>query len=248
MGSILNFILAIVIAELTNALPQKPYRLIVPSFSYIVQCDINNPNNSALIVGYEPSLLHDAMNYSNLTYGEDIVFECVTTDTFLTTLSSVGPDNSIIGGFGAWPMESQFLKTPGMSFSVSTMQSGLSIGYFKSNSSLIGNLYYLQAFHWNLYLVILLLPMLLGFMLYIFQMKNQDCLNYLHHFYSYLFRLEFLKGLNIESRLVESIFQLTMVILLTLFTAHLTNEFSQQRSFKEINSINDVRGRLERGI
>ena len=182
------------------------------------------------------------MNFSGLTYGEDIVFECMTYANILKTLFTLTPDDSVIGTFGGNIMSETFLSY-GFTFSASTMNSGLSIGYGKRAEPFsISQLFYVQAFSWDLYLMMLLLPAVLGFALYVFQLKNQNLLNYIHQFYSYYFKIDFLKMLNVESRLQELVFQFAMMVVIALYVAQVTNVLADQKGFEGVSTVDDLRG------
>ena len=236
--------IALVIAMITllqsvGANPEPPYMLTFSAYSYIADCDLRNQNNVSAYRGYELTLLRDAMEIVNLTYGVDLVFQCVSfADDYVVGYNG---SDSVIGSFGAYPIDRYSLEL-GLTWSMSTMSTGLSIGYVKDNSSAITKLFYFQSFTWELYLFLLLLPLLLGLIVYIFQMREQNCFNFVHVFYMYFFKLDFLKNLKCESRLLELAFQLAMTVIITLYTARLTIVLTEQKTFGGVNSVSDIRG------
>ena len=189
----------LILLPIVTAAPGPPYQLAFSAFSYIADCNLNNLNNVSAYRGYELTLIRDAMEIVNLTYGIDLVFQCLLFDEDYSVyvLGSNGSD-SIIGSFGAYPIGRMPLDL-GYSWSVPTMSTGLSVAYVKDNSPAITKLFYFQSFTWELYLFLLLLPLFLGLMLYIFQMREQNCFNFVHVFYMYFFKLDFLKNLKCES-------------------------------------------------
>ena len=58
----------------------------------------------------------------------------------------------------------------------------------------------------------------------------------------YLFKLDFLKNLKCESRLLELVFPAAMAVVVTLYTVRLSDVFAGQKKFGEVNSIDDLRG------
>ena len=56
----------------------------------------------------------------------------------------------------------------------------------------------------------------------------------------YLFKLDFLKNLKCESRLLELVFPAAMAVV--LYTVRLIDVFAGQKKFGEVNSIDDLRG------
>ena len=218
-----------------------PYQLAFAAYPYLTDCDPNDLNNASAYRGYELTLLRDAMEFGNLTYGVDLVFQCIPfQEGDSVVMGSNGSDN-IIGSFGANPIQTIPLDL-GYAWSVPTMTAGLSVAYVKDNSPAITKLFYFQSFTWELYLFLLLLPLLLGLIVYIFQMREQNCFNFVHVFYMYFFKLDFLKNLKCESRLLELTFQIAMTVLMTLYTARLTNVLTEQKTFGGVNSVSDIRG------
>ena len=122
------------------------------------------------------------------------------------------------------------------------MGTGISIFYRKDTSPEITKLFYFQSFTWELFLFLLLLPFLLGLVVYIFQTKEQNWFNFVYNFYVYIFKIDFLKNLKPESRLLELIFLGGMTIIVTLYTAKLTDVLAGQKKFGEVNTIDDLRG------
>ena len=112
------------------------------------------------------------------------------------------------------------------------METGISIFYRKDTSPEITKLFYFQSFTGELFLLLLLLPLLLGSVFYIFQMKEQNWFNYVYNFYVYFFKIE----------LLELIFLGGMTIIVTLYTAKLTDVLAGQKKFGEVNTIDDLRG------
>ena len=122
------------------------------------------------------------------------------------------------------------------------MESGMTIGYIPGNTTLIKNIFYTNAFGWNLYLVMLLLPVFLGLVLYVFQDKDQFLFNYVYHIYMYIFKLDFLKFLKLESRIIETAFQFSFMIIMALFTARITIVLQNQETSGGVRSISDLKG------
>ena len=222
--------------------PGPPYILTFTPWGYAAQCDLNDLNNASAYRGYEVELIRDAMEIANLTYGVDIVLQCALLDwSSDSILIGYNGSEAIIGSFGSYPIESIPLNVV-YSFSVSTMRSGLSIIYVKDTGSEITQLFYFQSFTWELYLVLLLLPLLLGLMVYIFQMREQNWFNFVYNFYLYFFKLEFIKNLKGESRLLELAFLAVITVIVTLYTARLTDVLAGQKKFGGVSTIDDLKG------
>ena len=221
-----------------------PYELTFSTFSYLADCNLNDLTNVSAYRGYELTLIRDAMEIVNLTYGVDLVFRCVPweDDYTLNEVNIIGSNgsDSVIGSFGAYPMDSINLGQ-GNAWSTATMTAGLSVVYVKDNS-LATKLFYFQSFSWDLYLFLLLLPLLFGLMVYIFQLKEQNWFNFVHHFYMFFFKLELVKNLKIESRLLELAFQFALTIIITLYTARLTDVIAGHKTFGGVSSVDDLRG------
>ena len=221
-----------------------PYELTFSTFSYMADCDLNDLTNLSAYRGYELTLLRDAMEIVNLTYGVDIVFRCVPYEDDYTLnevyiIGSNGSD-SVIGTFGAYPVDSIWLDLGG-AWSTATMVAGLSIVYVKDNS-LATKLFYFQSFSWDLYLVLLLLPLLFGLIVYIFQLREQNWFNFVHHFYMSFFKLELVKNLKVESRFLEVAFLFALTIIMTLYTARMTDVIAEHKTFGGVSSVDDLRG------
>ena len=221
-----------------------PYELTFSTFSYLADCDLNDLTNVSAYRGYELTLLRDAMEIVNLTYGVDIVFRCVPWEDDYTLnevyiIGSNGSD-SVIGSFGAYPVDSIWLDQGG-AWSTATTVAGLSVVYVKDNS-LATKLFYFQSFSWDLYLVLLLLPLLFGVIVYIFQLREQNWYNFVHHFYMSFFKLELVKNLKVESRFLEVAFLFALAIIMTLYTARLTDVIAGHKTFGGVSSVDDLRG------
>ena len=85
--------------------------------------------------------------------------------------------------------------------------------------------------------------------MYVFQRKDQFFFNYVYHLYMYIFKLDFLKLLGLESRIIETAFQFAFTIIMLLFTARITNVLQQQENAGGVSSVDDVRGfRIASGL
>lgn len=224
---------------LLSKIQAAPYILTFGNYAYISVCNLSDPNNFTAMSGYEPTLILDAMKIANLTYGVDIVFRCAPTNRSTPILGLNGTE-PIIGSFGGIPIVRAVMKA-GLSYSIPTRDSGLSIGYVMPNSSSFSKLYYFKAFDWELSIILFVIPLILGLVVYLFQQKDQSYLNYVHHFFMYFFKLDMLKNLKLESRLLELVFQVFMLVIMTLYTARLTGVLTEQQTFG-VTSISDLRG------
>ena len=126
------------------------------------------------------------------------------------------------------------------SYSVPTMETGLSLGYIKDTRPEIGKLFYFQSFTWELYLILVLLPVLLGLIVYIFQVQEQNCFNFVYNFYLYFCKIDFLKNLKSEPRILGLAFLAAITVIVTLYTARLTNVLAGQKKFGGVNTIDDL--------
>ena len=219
-----------------------PYILTFGTLGYSTDCNLDDLNDVSSYRGYELELLRDAMEIVNLTYGVDLVFQCALWGEEWKSKPVIGDNGSeaIIGSFGSFGME-RILNDSNWTFSVSTKKSGLSILYVKDNS--VGTkLFYFQPFSLDLYLLLLFVPLLFGLVVYIFQAREQNWFNFGYHFYLYFFKIDFLKNLKCESRLLELIFLAAMSVVVTLYTARLTDVLARQKKFGGVNTLDDLRG------
>ena len=220
--------------------PGPPYILSFTPWGYAADCDLNDLNNASAYRGFEIDLLRDAMDLANLTYGVDLVFQCALLN-YESYLIGDNGSQAIIGSFGSYPL-GRLPFNVDYSFSVPTKRSGISILYVKDISSEITKLFYFQSFTWELYLVLVLLPLMFGLVVYIFQAREQNWFNFGYNFYLYFFKIDFLKNLKSESRLLELVFLAAMTVIVTLYTARLTDVLAGQKKFGGVNTIDDLRG------
>ena len=183
-------------------------RFVTNPYVFFDICDLDDPLNASSISGIELNIVRDAFKLAGYVEGTDFVFECLGWPESLLAVYNGNATDNILGINSVMPINAGDLGNKHR-FSQSLLQTGMGIGYFQTNSSTLGSvasLFFVRPFTASLYAIMLVMPFLFAIFLWFYEERNMSFLNYLFHLFVYYFKLDFLKKLNAESRLVEFIF------------------------------------------
>ena len=210
----------------------------------IVDCSEEDPTNLTLMSGYEPQLVKDVLTLSNMTYGVDYIFQCTTFDGLYGGVYDANENSSVIGSFSGLPVTTMELSD-GLEFSQPTIETGLSVLFHsKDTNTGLASWFFLRAFTWSAALSIVLVPLALSVLIWIFQNKEQPFLNYVYHLYSSYFKIDFFRNNKIEAMFVEVNFKVFALVVMILYVALTTNIIFKEKEFGKVDTINNMRGEL----
>ena len=219
-------------------------RFVTNPYAFFDICDLDDPLNASSISGIELNIVRDAFKLAGYVEGTDFVFECLGWPESLLAVYNGNATDNILGINSVMPINAGDLGNKHR-FSQSLLQTGMGIGYFQTNSSVLGtvaSLFFVRPFTASLYAMMLAMPVLFAIFLWFYEERNMSFLNYLFHLFVYYFKLDFLKKLNFESRIVEFIFQFYCAVIIVVYTSQMVIILSSLKTNGGVQSISDLRG------
>lgn len=242
--TIWNFILlgavfGIVFSVRTNiSIPQ----VIVSPYAWFDLCDLEDTLNPDKFGGVEFSAVRDAFNLSGYVEGVDFVFKCMPWPDSTDYTYAATEDDNVLGVFLGLPINAADIRA-GYPYSQETLRVGYGIGLMQKDVTTgFESWFFIQPFEPTLYAVMLSMPILFGIIVWIFQSRDQNILNYIYHFVMYYFKLDFLKFLVPEARLIEFFFQIYCAVIITFYTSQMTTIISLRQTSGGIQKVSDLRG------
>ena len=218
-------------------------RFIVSPYAFFDRCDVDDPYNSSAMSGIEFNAVRDAFKIAGYIEGQDFIFECLPWPESTDAVYQEQPGDNVLGVIIALPIIAEDMRN-GFKYSQGTFQIGFGIGYFQNITSTygVGSWFFVRPFTTSLYLVMMAMPVVFAVILWYYEGKNMSFLNYLYHLTIYYFKLDFLKKLNAESRIVEFIFQVYCMVVILTYTSQMVDIISNLKSNGGVRTFSDLRG------
>ena len=218
-------------------------RLIISPWAFFDVCDDSDPFNTSKMSGIEYNVVRDAFKIAGYEEGVDFIFECLPWPDCTDAVYYAEEEDNVLGLIEALPVLAEDLAE-GYYYSQSTLQIGFGVGYFQNatDTNGIGNWFFVKPFTTSLYLVMMILPVVFAALLWYFEQKNMPFLNYLFHLIIYYFKLDFLKKLNAESRIIEFIFQIYCMVVILTYTSMMVDTIAVAKANGVVQTPDDLRG------
>ena len=241
MFKILHFFLLLFVSVLAQDHPIP--RLIISPWAFFDVCDDSDPYNTSKMSGIEFNVVRDAFKIAGYEEGVDFIFECLPWPDCTDAVYNAVPEDNVLGLIEALPINAADLSG-GYSYSQGTLQTGFGVGYFRNTSSTHGvsNWFFVRPYTASLYAMMLIIPVVFAFFLWFYEGRNMPFLNYLYHLIVYYFKLEFLKRLKVESRIIEFIFQLYGMVVIIAYTSMMVDIIAVTKANGVVQTPNDLRG------
>lgn len=209
--------------------------ILVASYPPVTDCSADDPLNPSLVVGIEVNILRQALANANWTEGTDYYFNCTNWDDIFTVI----PDYTrpVFGAINGITISSDRIQS-GLKFSQPTLSTGMSLMYKEDPQTI----FYIRSFHTTFVILLIILPFVGGFFLFIFQGKRSSIANYIYLTLTIYFKNDDQFRMNIEARFTTLATKILMLIVLILYTAFTTNNLTSDNSFGGITDISSLRG------
>ena len=233
------FLFCIGVLSYASSIP----RFIVSPYAFFDRCDVDDPYNSSAMSGIEFNAVRDAFKIAGYIEGQDFIFECLPWPESTDAVYQEQPGDNVLGVIIGLPIIAEDMRN-GFKYSQGTFQIGFGIGYFQNITSTygVGSWFFVKPFTISLYLVMMAMPVVFALILWFYEGRNMSFLNYLFHLTIYYFKLDFLKKLNAESRIVEFIFQVYCMVVILTYTSQMVDIISNLKSNGGVRTFSDLRG------
>ena len=219
-------------------------KFIISPYAWFTICDVDDPYNVSKMGGVEYTAVRDAFELAGYVQGVDFIYWCLPWPNSTETVYQAVNGDGVLGVVIGLPIAASDMRL-GLTYSQETYRVNFGIGYYQSNATAlhgVASWFFIQPFSAGLYAVLIVLPLFLAICLWIYEGKNQSLLNYLYHLIAYYFKIDFLKQLTLESRLLELVFQVYGLVAITLFTSQMINIISFLQTHGGVQTVGDLRG------
>ena len=212
--------------------------ILISTYDPVVTCSLEEPLNPQLMYGIEINIMRAALAEVNWTEGIDYYFNCSDLDDqFAAVAAGITDRPNLLGIIGGITISHDRLKT-GAKFSQPTMSTGLSLLY----RNVPHNAFYLRTFTTDFFVLLVILPTVGGFFLYLFQGRRISLMNYIYHAATVFFKIDDDQFQGTIARITGMGLKLLLLITSILYVAFTTNILTADNSFGGVSGISDLKG------
>lgn len=212
-----------------------PREILVASYVPVANCSLEDPLNPSLFTGIEIMIVRDALNRVNWVEGTDFYFNCTTWDDLMDVIQN--QRRLVLGSACGLTISLDRLQS-GVKFSLPTMSTGISVLYRKTDKTT----FYIRTFSPEFLASLVLLPILVGIIMYVLENRRVPWVNYMYHALTMYFKVDDMFFLTQESRITGLSAKIFTLVVMTVYVAVTVNIFDNDRNYGGVRQKSDLAG------